>query len=77
MNTGWFWFDDDKKRTLFEKVIIGAAYYQKKYGQAATVCYVNPSVLVGYEEPVQVNGIRLLKSKTIIVNHFWFQAEEK
>ena len=33
MDTGMLWYDDDRQRTLEEKVRRAADYYRHKYGQ--------------------------------------------
>jgi hypothetical protein len=69
------WYDDDKVRTLTQKIERAAAYYRAKYGRAATECYVNP-VMLGAGSPESVSGVRLVSSRTVIKNHFWLGVGE-
>lgn len=41
MNIGLLWFDNDKQRSLEDKVARAAAHYRQKYGAPPTVCFVN------------------------------------
>jgi hypothetical protein len=75
MDIGMLWFDDDKKRTLAEKVTRAADYYRAKYDLQPTVCYVHPSTLVDAKTP-RVGAITLLPNRTIIKNHFWLGQGE-
>ncbi|MDW8325222.1 MAG: hypothetical protein RMK99_01545 [Anaerolineales bacterium] len=64
------WSDDDARRSLAEKVARAAEYFRNKYGEQPTVCYVHPSLLPSGGETA-VAGLRLLPSKSVLVNHFW------
>jgi hypothetical protein len=69
MDVGMLWRDEDANRTLDEKVARAADYYRRKYGQAPTLCVVNPSML-----PPNIDtagGLRLVVARTVQVNHFW------
>ncbi|MBN1285228.1 MAG: hypothetical protein JXB47_07515 [Anaerolineae bacterium] len=77
MKTGMLWFDDDKKRSLAEKVTRAVTYYEQKYKVTPNVCYVHPSTL---EEPGDVaglNGLELRTAKQVRRNHFWVGIEEQ
>ncbi len=74
MKVGLLWFDDDKGRSLPEKVARAAAYYEQKYRAAPTVCYVHPSALEGVE--LQANGVEVRAAPTVLPNHFWIGVEE-
>jgi hypothetical protein len=65
---GLLWFDDKPGRTLEEKIRQAATRYQIKYGQPATMCFVNPSMLgdVSNVGGIQVNGLR-----TVLPHHLW------
>lgn len=69
------WYDDDKKRSLADKVLRASNYYANKYGVSPTDCYVNPVMLEG-EETVEVWGVRVIPNKTVIKNHFWLGIGE-
>ena len=45
MKVGMMWLDNDKKRTLDEKVRRAADYYRDKYGRFPELCLVNSRVL--------------------------------
>ena len=75
MKVGLLWFDDDKKRTLSEKVERAAAYYQQKYSVTPTVCYVHTSALE--ESEVKANGVEVRTAPTVLPNHFWIGVEER
>lgn len=69
MEIGMLWKDDDGRRTLAEKISLAAEYYQNKYGETPTVCYVHPSLLPQNAE--NVAGLRLLAARTVQVDYFW------
>jgi hypothetical protein len=68
------WYDDDKQRTLEEKVIRAADYYQHKYGQAPTLCLVNPRSMNG--DSAAVARIRLRTAHNVLLHHFWVGMAE-
>ncbi len=73
MKTGLLWFDNDSRRDLAAKVARAAAHYQRKYGVAATICYVNPFALPGGEQ--LVGAVRVKTSRSVLPNHFWLGTE--
>jgi len=68
------WYDDDKTRSLAEKVAQAAEYYTGKYGNQPTACYVHPSALE--ETEVVENGVAILPANHVRPNHFWVGVEE-
>ncbi len=68
MKIGMLWFDDSA-RSLKVRVQEAVEYYIEKYGQAPTLCFVNPSMLSDEVKPS--NGVELLESRTVIPGHFW------
>ena len=72
MKTGMLWFDDSA-RSLKDRVKEAAAYYHEKYGQAPTLCFVNPTMLS--EKVKASNGIELKESQTVMPGHFWLGVE--
>lgn len=62
------WFDDSS-RALKIKVKDAVDYYVEKYGQAPTLCYVNPSMLSDKTKPS--NGVEVRESRTVLPNNFW------
>lgn len=76
MKIGLLLFDDDKKRTLAEKIDLAVSYYQKKYGRDPDTCYVNPNELNAKEGgKVRIGKITLRPNITIIKNHFWLGVD--
>jgi hypothetical protein len=74
MKVGMLWFDNDKARTLEEKVERAADYYKQKYGASPSVCYVHPTTLE--EVDFKANGVELRTAPTVQPNHFWIGIEE-
>jgi len=72
MNVGMLWFDNDPKADLTVKVMRAATYYQNKYGQSPTLCFVHPSMISA--APVKTNGIEIRTSRSVLPNHFWLGA---
>ena len=68
MDIGMLWLDDDKKRTIEEKVSQAAAYYLNKYGQTPNMCLVNEKMLT---EEKQVGKIKVKPAHNVLVNYFW------
>jgi hypothetical protein len=89
MKVGLLWFDNDSARDLASKVARAAAHYQRKYGRAPQLCYVNPDTLkhdaargngskaVARDNGDVVAGIQVLTSKTVLPNHFWLGVKEE
>ena len=69
MNIGMLWFDNDPKVDLPQKVTRAADYYRKKYGEAPTLCYINPAMLEKGE--TGAGKIEVKTSPTIMPNHLW------
>ena len=74
MKTGMLWHDDDKTRSLADKVHRAAEYYLEKYGRRAQLCYVHPDMLTGVD--LTVGDVRVMKSREVLPNHFWLGVEE-
>ena len=68
MKTGMLWFDDSA-RSLKVRVKEAADYYNEKYGQAPTLCFVNPEMLS--DKVKASNGVELKESRTVLPGHFW------
>jgi hypothetical protein len=69
---GMLWFDNDKKRTLSEKISRAADYFNKKYGRVPNICFVNKKVV----EAVDLPGIKVRPTRSILPNHFLVGMEE-
>lgn len=73
MVEGMLWFDNSPERRLNEKLRRAIDYYEGKYGNLPTVCYVHPGMLMDAEavdSRVAVKG-----SNTVLPNHFWIGIE--
>ena len=68
MKIGMLWFDDSN-REMKIKVKDAVDYYAEKYGQAPTLCYVNPSMLSNKTKAS--NGVEFKESRTVMPHHFW------
>lgn len=75
MDTGMLWYDDDRQRTLEEKVRRAADYYRQKYGQTPNLCLINPRAVNG--GPHVVNTIKLRTAPNILPHHFWIGVATK
>jgi len=71
MNIGMLWFDNDKGKTLTQKVVDAATYYRDKYGAAPNYCEVHP----GPDVPKKVGKIRIVANRTILPNHLWIGVD--
>ncbi len=67
------WFDNSS-RSLKEKVKDASVFYQEKYGQVPTLCFVNPITLDGEEG--RSNGVEVRKARTVMPNHFWIGVDQ-
>jgi hypothetical protein len=74
MKLGMLWCDDDKTRTLVEKVERAAIYYTNKYGVEPNCCHVALGTLNGHNA---LNGITLVESQRIRREHFWIGVENE
>ena len=68
MEWGLLWYDDTSGRALDEKVARAAAHYEKKYGQAPTLCFVHPLAKNGTD---QVGGVQVETMRNIALNCLW------
>jgi hypothetical protein len=73
MKVGMLWFDNDKTRTLAEKIERAVAYYKAKYGEP-NCCCVNPAALNGVE--LEPDGVTVCAMRTVLPHHFWVGVEE-
>lgn len=87
MNDGMLWFDNDEKRSLYEKIIRAAEYYVVKYGAAPSLCFIHPSLV---PERVELTKhyfnlntaagelytlIEIRATNSVLPNHFWLGTE--
>ena len=75
MYEGMLWYDDDKSRSLEEKVLRAASYYEEKYGQTPNICYVNTQ-LAGDAALVKTAGLKLCPAANMLPHHFWVGVVE-
>ena len=68
MEIGMLWLDDDKNRSVDEKICKAAAYYLEKYEQVPDLCLVNRKMLA---EERRVGAILVKPAQYVLVNHFW------
>ena len=72
MKTGMLWLDDDKKRSLEEKVQRAVDYYREKYGQMPELCLVNQRTV---SEAVKVGSVLVRPATNVLPSHFWLGIE--
>lgn len=68
MNVGMLWLDDDRHRSLDEKVNRAVEYYQEKYGRMPELCLVNKTMLA---EEIVVGKVSVQPQPAILPHHFW------
>ena len=68
MKIGMLWLDDDKRRSLEEKVRRAAEFYENKYGQCPNRCYVNKNMLA---EEKEVGHLWVKPAVNVLPHHFW------
>lgn len=72
---GYLWLDDDKKRTLEQKVLNALNFYRvKDPAFFPSVCYVHPSMLTD-TTPKYVLEVSIRTKKNVLGNHLWFCRE--
>ncbi|MBN1317991.1 MAG: hypothetical protein JXA42_21085 [Anaerolineales bacterium] len=76
MKEGMLWYDDDKQRTLEDKVQRAADYFQEKYGQKPNLCLINANMDVNGVNDA-LGTIELRTAKNVLPNHFWVGILEK
>jgi hypothetical protein len=77
---GLFWFDDNKKKTLEEKVNEAKAAYCAKprfAGKTPDTCFVHHSMLPEGQKSVQMNGVRIAARSTIPAYHLLIGVESE
>ncbi len=74
MDIGMLWFDNDPKTDLQSKVMRAAAYYAVKYGQAADLCFVHPSMI--NSEKADAGEVSVRTHASVLPNHFWIGVRQ-
>jgi hypothetical protein len=69
MDIGMLWFDNDPQTDLPNKIDRAAAFYQSKYGQAPTLCYLNPKMLG--KDTLKHYSIEVKTNQSILHHHLW------
>ncbi len=75
MRVGMLWFDDNKDRTLAEKIDRAARHYQDKYGVRPTLVYVHPVMMQGSK--IEVPGIEVKTTNMVLPHHLWLGRTEE
>ena len=75
MRTGMLWFDDQRDPDLETKIRRAVAYYEGKYGQRPTVCYLHPSTALGQQ--VAIAGLDVRTANSVLPHHFWLGRGSK
>ena len=72
MKIGMLWLDDDRRRSLEEKVRRAAEFYENKYGQSPNRCYVNDTMLA---EERKVGHLWVRPAANVLPHHFWIGVQ--
>lgn len=73
MFAGMLWLDDDRTRSLEEKVNRAVNYYHQKYGFTPQLCLVNHKMLT---QKQKVGLVEVRPAKNVLLNHFWVGTEQ-
>jgi hypothetical protein len=71
MRIGMLWFNNNHKQSFAEKCEGAIAYYTAKYGHVPTAIWCNPAMKV-----TEIQGITIVQSRSILINHFWIGVED-
>ena len=66
MKDGWYWYDDSK-RPLVEKVKAALTAHDRKFPHNADFCLVNAAQW----EPVDIPGVEVIARGNVLKNHFF------
>jgi hypothetical protein len=77
MDSGMLWFDNNKQRDLTAKVSRAAEYFQKKYGQLPTLCFVHPSMMQNGDKKFAAGKVEIRIASSVLPNHFWIGINGK
>lgn len=73
MDIGMLWRDDDKERSLEEKVKRAVTYYREKYGRMPNMCFVHMGML---PTELRVDKVVVRPAKDILPQHFWIGIQK-
>lgn len=71
MINAMMWFDDDKKRSLEQKIDQAIKYYAIKYKQKPELVLINPAELKPGEQLPHPNGLSVEGLNIILPHHIW------
>ncbi len=74
MQAGMMWFDNDKEKSLAEKVKNAADYYRKKYGRTPDLCMVNPAMLT--EGQIEAGTVTIRPYHPLVKGHLWIGIDD-
>lgn len=74
IQNGLLWFDDNKSRSVGDKIERAVQRYFQKYGCDPDVCYVHPLTL-GDSGLNQVGNTKVLSAKSVLPYHFWLGVQ--
>lgn len=76
MKIGMLWFDNDPKAILQVKVQRASDYYAAKYGGRPNLCFVNPGTLPIGQNTIQVSGVEVRSTRSVMPNHLWIGVND-
>lgn len=81
MNLGLLWYDANADKDLMKTIDDAAARYQKKYGVAPEICYVNRQQLkefgIAHRDALpSVNAPDVIGNDKVVRNHVWIGRKE-
>jgi hypothetical protein len=75
LREGLIWFDNSPRVTFAEKVQAAMAAFERRYRQAADVCYVNPVDLP--PETSLPAEVAVIPERTVLRHHFYVGHQGK
>ena len=74
MSIGLVWFDNDKKKTLAEKIRAAAERYLTAHGVVANEAHIHAA---NYDPAAIVDGIKIVIDPLMLKNHIWVIKEKE
>jgi hypothetical protein len=75
MKIGLLWYDDDPKKSFWQKVEQAAKCYYERFGRPANACFVNPANLPSERDEAQ--RVKVAALATILPDYFWVGIAKK
>jgi len=75
MKVGLLWYDDDSKKSFWEKVGQAMERYYERFGRRANACFVNPASLPS--EAGEGQRVKVVPLATVLPDHFWVGIAKK